>query len=70
VPNRVEFKSDGKAPTTMTSNFWVAAINEVDGTVSKEIYPDWELVQYYKSSYSKVWNLLDEPDYFGLKESV
>lgn len=76
VPDRVEFRSDGKAPIAITAPFYVSDIQNAPDDVIKEYYPQWKLRQWYKPTYRKDWNeLVDSdgnpaPDFFSLNEKV
>lgn len=76
VPDRVEFRSDGKAPIAITAPFYVSDIQNASDDVIKEYYPQWKLRQWYKPTYRKDWNeLVDSdgnpaPDFFSLNEKV
>ena len=67
VPNKVEFKSDGKAPITITSNFEVYRI--VDETSTQQLHPEWELNQMVLSARDE-WNENNPPEYIGLKTTI
>lgn len=76
VPDRVEFRSDGKAPIAITAPFYVSDIQDDENDVITEYHPHWKLRQWYKPTYRKEWTeLLDSngepaPAFFGLNEKI
>ena len=64
VPNKVEFKSDGKAPITINSNFEVYRI--VEDAEDQQLHPEWELHQMTLDSRDE-WNENNPVEYIGLK---
>ena len=76
VPDRVEFRADGKAPIAITTPFYVSDIQDAEDDIINEYYPKWKLRQWYKPTYSKEWTeLVDEnnepsPDFFSLNERL
>jgi len=58
VPDRVEFKADGKAPISITTPFYVSDIENNAGDIIQEYYPTWRLRQWYKPTYSNEWEEL------------
>lgn len=70
-PSKIEFKSDGKAPITVNTQFEVKTkVQDTDSTlITYEIFPEWYLKQYVLDELNR-WNLNDPPGYVGLKKSV
>lgn len=67
VPNKVEFKSDGKAPITINSNFEVYRI--VEDAEDQQLHPEWELHQMTLNSRDE-WNENNPVEYIGLKSTL
>lgn len=68
-PSKVEFRSDGKIPTTINSKFEVHKIEEND---SQLIYPTWNLKQWKYFPGTKTYNArsASQIQYVGLKTTT
>jgi len=53
-PSKIEFKSDGKLPITVNSNFEVFMIQS--GLATRQVHPEWQLAQYLRTGDN--WNQL------------
>ena len=61
---RVEFKADGTVPISYYGTFSVEMLQNAERS---DYWPTWTMHQMRKAN--QVWTVLDEPDYFSLKDS-